>query len=211
MKRILLYSTDHVLTAMLCASFEDEYSICCLTTEPKLLKALASSNTAAIIIDGSLNRAVELCQQLRASTSLPIVAIANTNGFEERVRMLRAGADDAISFPFELEDLRVRLHSKLRRAELNQQAHLNAWFKRRLLIEGHQLHLSPTEARLLTTLRNHAGTFVPASTLQQVLWEEHAQPSRLRFHISHLRQRLAVFDDEIRIETQRGYGYRLVH
>lgn len=209
--RIVVHSADADLAANLAAALGHEYMVQHVATEQWLRVLLSSERVAAIYVDGRCAGVIERCQRIRAATDVPLIAVAAGRRVAERVRLLNAGVDDVVRRPIKARELRARLHAKLRRAALASAAGAAAAPTCPPATSLRHFPLSPTELRLLALLQQHDGTFVPAERLQQALWDEDAQPGRLRFHISHLRRRLEALDRTCRIEAQRGQGYRLVH
>jgi len=112
---ILLYSDDRALPSVLQRALGAEYTIRSVLADQELLIALQRGGSAAIVLDLSrVEQAPAFCLWLRAETDLPMLAIAHPHDAHERVRLLRAGADDVVSWPFEIMELTARLRAKLR-------------------------------------------------------------------------------------------------
>lgn len=159
---------------------------------------------------------LEVCTQLRAiSASLPIVMCTARAEEIDIIVGFEAGADDYVTKPFSLAELKVRLRARLRlsiaptvvvigRLTVDESAH-KAWF------ENEELVLTPKEFALLALLVNEAGRVVPRTRIMQEVWDEHyyGTTRTLDMHISWLRKKL--HDDgesPIRIVTVRGVGFR---
>ena len=210
---LVLYCADRLLVRMIRSALEDTYRIRHVATEARLEALLRSKDLLAVILDGGVARAGEWCRRIRAGTTVPLLAIAAGDAAAERTKLLQMGADDVVSRPFSREELRVRLHAKLRRANWEwQRAVLSTIPQGRHGCSAGRshIHLTPAEAHLLSLLQQHAGSFVALDELRQGMWDEDAQLGRLRYHICQLRRRLAAIDERVRIETRRGTGYRLV-
>ncbi|HJZ48186.1 MAG TPA: hypothetical protein VKE41_13500 [Roseiflexaceae bacterium] len=113
---ILLYTSDHLLTDVLRIALGSTYRMRRAATERRLFTTLASGQVGAIVLDADRENAGELCARLRAFSDAALVAIARTDETAERVRLLRAGADEALARSFELAELVARLQAKLRRS-----------------------------------------------------------------------------------------------
>lgn len=112
---IVLYSDDRALPSVLQRALGAEYIIRSVSREQELPPASAGGEVAAIVLDLSrVEQGPAFCMWLRAQTDLPILAIAQPRDVHERVRLLRAGADDVVSWPFEIMELTARLRAKLR-------------------------------------------------------------------------------------------------
>jgi DNA-binding response OmpR family regulator len=112
---IVLYSDDRALPSVLQRALGAEYTIRAISGEQELPPALAGGGVAALVLDLSrVEQGPAFCLWLRAETDLPVFAIAHPHDVHERVRLLRAGADDVVSWPFEIMELTARLRAKLR-------------------------------------------------------------------------------------------------
>jgi DNA-binding response OmpR family regulator len=118
---VLLYTNDYLLTDVLRIALGGTYRVRWATTERRLFTTLASGQVGAVVLDVSRDHTAELCPRLRAFTDAALLAIARTDEADERVRLLRAGADEALARSFELADLVARLQAKLRRSTIARQ------------------------------------------------------------------------------------------
>ncbi|HEX9438065.1 MAG TPA: response regulator [Roseiflexaceae bacterium] len=117
---VLVYSGDGELVEALREALGDEYRVRSAPTERQLQSAFASGRAGAVILDGKAPRVAAMCLWLRMGAEVPIVAIAAGDQVAERVRLLRAGADDVLKRSFQPAELVARLNAKLRRTELEQ-------------------------------------------------------------------------------------------
>ena len=112
---IVVYSDDRALPSVLQRALGVEYTIRSVLTDQELPSALARGGIAAVVLDLSrVEQGPAFCMWLRAQTDLPTLVIAHPRDVHERVRLLRAGADDVVSWPFEITELTARLRAKLR-------------------------------------------------------------------------------------------------
>jgi DNA-binding response OmpR family regulator len=117
---ILLYTTDRLLADLLRIALGGTYRVRGAATERRLFAALASGRVGAVVLDGTMGDAAELCLRLRAMKAVPLIAIARGDEAAEQVRLLRAGAEEALARSFKLADLVARLYAKLRPAEIER-------------------------------------------------------------------------------------------
>ena len=117
---ILLFTSDLLLTDVLRIALGGAYHVRWATTERRLFTTLASNHVGAVVLDASCGDAADLCLRLRAFTDAALIAIARTNATDERVRLLRAGADEALERSFNLAELVARLQAKLRRSAIDR-------------------------------------------------------------------------------------------
>ena len=117
---ILLFTADPLLTDVLRIALGGTYRVRCATNERRLFTTLASNQAGAVVLDANCGDASDLCPRLRGMTDAALIAIARTDSTDERVRLLRAGADEALARSFELADLVARLQAKLRRTAIER-------------------------------------------------------------------------------------------
>jgi len=165
--------------------------------------------------DGS---GLDLCKELRSENRMPIIVLSVLDEEEQKVRALRAGADDYITKPFAARELLARLTAIFRRLtpdteaaplivnglEINFAAH-------RVLYNGRDVNLTPTEFELLCLLaRNRDRTIASRALLTRIWGADHAHDTPLlRTHIANLRRKIEDHPSQRRhIRTQPGVGYR---
>jgi DNA-binding response OmpR family regulator len=155
-----------------------------------------------------------VCRELRqAGVTTPIIMLTARGEVGERVLGLRAGADDYLGKPFELEELLARIQAVLRRTtatgnltfgelEINRLGH-------RASLAGKPIDLTTREFGLLLHLAYNAGRVVPRSELLAKVWGTTFDPGSnlIDVHIKRLRDKLGKH--AWMIDTVRGAGYRL--
>lgn len=183
------------------------------------LHLASSGDYDLIVIDLGLPRldGLSLCRQLRDSAVwTPILMLTARDAVEQRVKGLRAGADDYLIKPFALAELEARIDAVLRRNRPTSGVVLhfadlmldvaNAHAER----AGQALPLTPTELKLLEALLRAAPRLVRRTELERLLWPDQPPDSdALRTHIHGLRQAVDRPFARPLIETVRGLGYRL--
>lgn len=195
------------------------YTSTALPLAPGTLAEIQQAQPDLVVLDVSRSTGLELLQQLRTISSLPLIAI-DEGERRARVDALEAGADDVLSEPIAREELVARVHALLRRIErmppaedrvVVRQLELNV-SRRSATLAGRRLHLTPIEYSLLLHLARNAGRPVSHAELLQAVWgsSQESDYSVLRVNISRLRQKL---EDNPRhptcIVTVPGEGYVL--
>jgi two-component system KDP operon response regulator KdpE len=168
----------------------------------------------------------EVIRELRSWSAAPVIVLSGRAGSGDKIGALDAGADDYVTKPFDMEELLARLRAALRRGdetpgstkfiigayEIDTAAHTIV--RQRpddAQAAPDELHLTPTEWRLLEILLNAPGQLVSADRLLTEVWGPGFERSThyLRFHMAGLRRKLE--DDPHRprhLLTEPGMGYR---
>jgi two-component system, OmpR family, KDP operon response regulator KdpE len=158
---------------------------------------------------------------LRQHRGTPVIVISARHGEATKIRLLDAGADDYLVKPFGLAELLARMRVALRhrgaavKAAITQYASAGLTIDlthRRVLRDGADVHLTPTEFNLLARLVRNAGQVVTHRQLLADVWgpdcTEHTH--YLRLYMGQLRAKLeAEPADPQLLLTEPGVGYRL--
>jgi two-component system phosphate regulon response regulator PhoB len=162
---------------------------------------------------------IELCRRWRARTETsrtPIIMLTARGEEEERVRGLSTGADDYVVKPFSMPELVARVRALLRRANPELVAnHLKAGdieldrLSHRVSRAGRDLHLGPTEYRLLEYLMRHPGRVYSREQLLDGVWGQdvYVDERTVDVHVGRLRKALNRGKEPDPIRTVRGAGY----
>jgi two-component system KDP operon response regulator KdpE len=138
----------------------------------------------------------------------------------DKVSALDAGADDYLTKPFSTRELLARIRAALRHAEPATSESpvfiLNHWrvdlIHRQVLVDEKEVHLSPLEYCLLSTLIRHAGKVVTHDQILKEVWGDPSGAKRiiLRLYMAQLRHKLEKEPSHPRyLRTETGVGYRL--
>jgi two-component system, OmpR family, KDP operon response regulator KdpE len=165
---------------------------------------------------------LEVTSALREWTSSPIIVLSARGREQDKVAALDRGADDYLTKPFGVDELLARIRVALRHAALppgappeplfevgDLQVDLTARVVRR---GGKEVHLTPTEYKLLVFLVRHAGKVITHRQLLKEVWgTNYANQSHyVRVYMAQLRQKLEVDPARPRLlVTEPGVGYRL--
>jgi two-component system phosphate regulon response regulator PhoB len=162
---------------------------------------------------------IEICRRLRARSEtkqLPILMLTARGEESERVRGLGTGADDYVVKPFSLPELLARVHALLRRSKPEQMMKVLKSGdieldreKKRVHRAGRELHLGPTEFRLLEFLMASPGRVFTREQLLDNVWgrEAYIDERTVDVHVGRLRKALSRGREPDPIRTVRGSGY----
>jgi two-component system KDP operon response regulator KdpE len=161
---------------------------------------------------------------IRREATTPIVILSGRYEEHEKVAALDRGADDYVTKPFGVDELRARIRVALRRAAgpAGDQAGRVTVGPLVLDVAAHGVHLggraldlTPREFELLRVLLTHRGRVVTKGRLLRAVWGEayQGEDSYVYVHVSQLRRKLAAADPEHRLDglivTEPGVGYRI--
>lgn len=198
----------------------------CVVVEAGTLAAALSAASSAepdlAILDLGLpdGNGIDFISAIRAWSQLPILILSARAEENDKIDALDAGADDYLTKPFGVGELRARVRAMLRRrlrpaVAAVQRVEFSGVAvdlqKRLVLRDGETVHLTPTEYRLLTMLISNPGQVLTQRRLLREIWgPAYIESSHyLRVYVGHLRQKLEADPTRPRhFLTETGVGYR---
>jgi two-component system, OmpR family, phosphate regulon response regulator PhoB len=184
---------------------------------------LAENAPDLLILDWMLPgvSGIEICRRLRAretTRTLPVIMVTARNEESERVRGLAVGADDYVVKPFSVIELMARVRALLRRSRPERVAErlyvgdldLDR-LTRRVRRGDRDIHLGPTDFRLLEYLLEKPGRVFSRAQLLDLVWGRSAEVDErtVDVHIGRLRKKLSKGRERDPIRTVRGAGYAI--
>jgi two-component system KDP operon response regulator KdpE len=181
-------------------------------------------NPDVILLDLGLpdGDGIDLTRRVREWSSTPIIVISARGKEQDKIAALDAGADDYLTKPFGVGELLARLRVALRhaaRAAADAPAPIFTvgdlrvdLVRRQVLLRDAEVHLTPTEYKLLAVLVRHAGLVLTHRQLLKDVWGPNAseQTHYLRVYMAELRHKLEQDPARPRyLVTESGVGYRL--
>lgn len=162
----------------------------------------------------------EILKETRAGSDTPVIVISAKDLVSTKVDLLRLGADDYITKPFDLDEVVARVESNLRRFRRSSGDNRMYRYKdlsldddaKRVSVGGTEIELTPKEFMILELLLKHRGKVFTKSNLYESVWNEEylGDDNAVKTHISNLRTKLKRGNvEEEYIETVWGLGYRL--
>lgn len=164
---------------------------------------------------------LEVCRQLRRGSKtrdVPIIMLTARGEEADRVRGLDSGADDYVPKPFSTSELLARIRAVLRRAApamteevLRHGDVVMDLAAHRVRRNGRDIHLGPTEFRLLRHFMQHPGRVFSREQLLDIVWghDVYVESRTVDVHIRRLRKALNSDDAPDIIRTVRSAGYAL--
>ena len=221
---VLVVEAAEALSQLLKYNLDKEgYRVSVATDGEEALVMAQESAPDLIILDWMLPKApgIEVCRRLRArqeTRNTPIVMLTARSEETDRVRGLDIGADDYITKPFTMNELLARLRAVMRRIRpglaedkivcgdivMDRVSH-------RVKRGARDVHLGPTEFRILDHLMQHPGRVFSREQLLDAVWgsDVYVEARTVDVHIGRLRKALMVGEEADPIRTVRSAGYAL--
>lgn len=194
--------------------------------ESAVLEA-SSHNPEIVLLDLGLPDidGVEVIRRIRSWSNLPIIVISARREDTDKIDALDAGADDYLTKPFSVEELLARLRVMQRRLTILQAGALNqgsVFVNGKLKVDyaagcafmgEEELHLTPSEYKLLCLLCKNVGKVLTHNFIAQQLWGRSWENdvASLRVFMATLRKKLEQGPDSPQyIQTHIGVGYRML-
>jgi two-component system phosphate regulon response regulator PhoB len=164
---------------------------------------------------------IEVCRQLRSKPDtkrVPIIMLTARGEETDKLRGLDSGCDDYITKPFSPAELIARINAVLRRSKPELSSEMLIFedlamdlAAHRVKRNGQDIHLGPTEFRLLRHLMQHPGRVFTREQLLDSVWgrDVYVEPRTVDVHIRRLRKALNQSGEEDLIRTVRSAGYSL--
>jgi len=221
---VLLVEDEAQMRKLLRASFTAHgYRLIESDTAAEALKQATAYNPDLIIVDLGLpdRPGLEVIAAVREWSAVPIIVISGRGQEQDKIDALDGGADDYLTKPFGTGELLARMRVALRHAErVGREPEptfalgpIRIDLARRVVtVEEREVHLTPNEYKLLTTLAKHAGKVVTHRQLLKEVWGPTSvdQTQYLRVYMAQLRHKLEADAARPRyLLTEPGVGYRL--
>jgi two-component system, OmpR family, response regulator len=185
-------------------------------TAAEALRAFAVRRPQVLVLDIGLpdSDGRDLCMALRSNgLQSPVLFLTARDGLHDKLAGFEAGADDYLTKPFEVDELRVRIAALLRRPTSEQPTEEGQPVldpaRHALVIGDQEVGLTPTEFRLLGRLMSEPSVVVRRRALVAAAWPHGAfvSDNTLDSYVRRLRKKLQALGAE-HIQTVRGVGYR---
>ena len=221
---ILVADDEGALREMLTRSFSREgHSVKAVATGEEAIESAGRERFDVVLLDvalGSGPSGYDVCRTLRQRRNVvPIIMLTALDSEADAVQGLEAGADDYVTKPFGLAELRSRIRAVLRRSgprTLESDVVTAGPVKvdrsrREVTAYGEDVRLTFSEFELLAELLSDPGRLFNRQELLRAIWGDSAyrDPRAIDVHIRHLREKLErTPEDPKLILTVRGAGYR---
>lgn len=215
--RILLVEDDHLLAnTMLDMLRDDQNTVDWLDDGQQALNALLDEHFDLVILDLTLPRldGLDIVRRVRQQgVQTPVIILTARAELGEKLQGLDSGADDYLTKPFAMAELKARIRAVSRRGTAT--SHNGVVIGRltlnpdsaQLMVDGESFALPRSEFQILHYLMRHPDQVATRRRLEDQLygWEQGVESNALEVHMHHLRRRVG----KATIRTVRGVGYLL--
>ena len=221
--RVLVVDDDPQLREALSRALElDDYQVATASNGAQALEAISAERPDVVVLDVMMPYVggLDVCRTLRERKDrLPILVLTARDEVGDRVAGLDAGADDYLTKPFALDELRARLRALLRRTTPDDDAATTLRYDDLVLDPAARtvhradrpIDLTRTEYALLELLMRNAGRPLPRDVIMERVWGWESEPTSnsLEVFIGYLRRKTESEGEPRLIHTVRGVGYVL--
>jgi len=222
--RVLVVDDDPQLREALSRALElDGYDVSTASNGVKALDAISSERPDVMVLDVMMPYVggLDVCRTLRERKDrLPILVLTARDEVGDRVAGLDAGADDYLTKPFALEELRARLRALLRRTGSDEVDETERLSYDDLVLDplartvhrgSRAIDLTRTEFALLELLMRNAGRPLQRDVIMDRVWGWESEPTSnsLEVFVGYLRRKTEAAGEPRLIHTVRGVGYVL--
>lgn len=221
MSRILVCDDDLQIRRSLDVNLRSRgYDIVLAATGEDALRLAAERHPELLLLDLGLPGidGVEVIRGLRGWSTMPIIVLSARDSEAAKVAALDAGADDFVTKPFGINELLARVRAALRRqqpvaeeAVVSTDAFSIDLSARRVVRDGADVRLTPTEWAIVEHLVRHRGRLITQKQLLQHVWgpRYETETNYLRVHLAAIRKKLEPNPGHPRyFVTEAGLGYR---
>lgn len=226
--KVLLVEDNPEITRGITLTFQLRWPDAAVVSAPngtKGIQAVEKEIPDIIILDINLPdiSGFDVLEKIRKFSNVPVIIVTVRNDEVDQLRGLEMGADDYIVKPFSPTTLLARVKAVLRRSGSTLEEELPPFsignlsidFSTRVFcVDGEQVHLTPTESRVLYCLAREPGRLIATEVLMEQVWGRDAKyvdNSSLKTHIYQLRTKLGDSGQNPRlIINEHGLGYKLV-
>ncbi len=221
---VLVVEDEDALATLLQYNLDKEgYRVAMAADGEEALMLVDEQPPDLVVLDWMLPKVsgIEVCRRLRArpeTRNLPIIMLTARGEESDRIRGLDTGADDYIVKPFSMTELTARIRAVLRRIRpglaedrIRQGDVVIDRVAHRVKRGGREIHLGPTEFRLLDYFMQHPGRVFSREQLLDAVWgsDVYVEARTVDVHVGRLRKALNKEEEADPIRTVRSAGYAL--
>lgn len=218
-QKLLIVDDEPGIIDMMKSFFTPEYEVLTAYSGREALLQ-AAHNPDLILLDINMPEmdGISVCQRIREYMACPILFLTARVESADKIEGFRAGADDYIVKPFDLEELRARVKAHLRR-EMRHKSNSTVRFfgeltvdygARRVSVQGEEISFSGREFDIIELLSLNAGQVFDRERIYERIWgpEGEGNSDTIMEHVRKIRSKLAEHTKTQYIETVWGCGYQ---
>lgn len=219
--RVLIVEDDVDTRDFLKRAFEAECHTVDATADGERGLLLGRMNAYDIIVLDQIlpkKSGLEICRELRAAgNATPIIVTTVRSAIDQKVEMLNTGADDFLSKPYALDELKARMRAITRRPthidfSTYTVADLSLNSATQKITRGkREIHLTRKEFSILEYLMKHKGAIISRGTIMEYVWNKEDDPfsNTIESHILNLRRKIEIRGRPKLIHNVPGRGYKI--
>lgn len=224
-KRLLIAEDDKEINKLLCDYLGSQgYETVACYDGLNAINQLRDGTFDLVLLDLMLpfKSGDQVLEQMRENSSTPVIIVSAKDTVRNKIDLLRMGADDYITKPFDLDELLVRIEVVLRRTASDTSStvtkvltHKNMEVdtgSKKVIVNGNELVLTAKEYGIIELLITNPNKMFSKTNLFESVWHEDylGDDNLIKVHMSKVRSKIKEFDEENEyIETVWGMGYRL--
>lgn len=221
--KILIAEDDKEINALLRSYLSDEgYECLSVTTGLDALRVIKDERPDLVLLDLMLplKSGDAVLEEVRKFSDIPVIIVSAKDMTRTKIDLMRSGADDYVTKPFDLDELLVRIEAVLRRSRAQDKGKKEPLcFKnlkidtelKKVFVSGNEITLAAKEYSILELLVENPHKLFSKANLFESIWRENYMDDDniIKVHMSNIRSKIKEYDPEEYIETVWGMGYRL--
>ncbi len=226
MKVLVVDDEKAIVKGLMFGIQDDETSVYCAYDGEEALNMIKTDNYDIVLLDVMLPKmdGFEVCNKVREFSKVPIIMLTAKNDDDDKISGLNCGADDYVTKPFNIKEVKARIDAILRRTgeagtgkkkndddavlEISDMRLERA--NKRLYIAGREVYITIKEFEVLDLLASNPGQVYSRDKLLELVWGlDHPGGSRtVDVHVRRLREKIEADPGEPRyVQTKWGVGY----
>ena len=216
--QILIVEDDPHISNMIKFALELEYHITIVGDIDLALNTLSTEKIDLILLDWMLPglTGIELMRRLKKTSGMeqiPIIMLTAKSEEADKLKGFAHGADDYITKPFSLSELRARIKAVLHRTKANAVSEELSGFQflpdeKKVIVQGNIINLTKSEFKLLEYLYNNRHKVCSRAEIIEHCWEKDVYDRVIDVNISRMIKKFKNCGGENIISTTPGFGYR---
>ena len=221
MEKVLIIEDDADINGMIKEALSQEgYECVSAYSGTEGLLRIGQEKYSIILLDLMLPgiSGEELLREAEKITNTPFIVISAKDELDTKVDMLTLGADDYITKPFDLKELKARIIAALRRSSRAETPDILKYKEltldtdsHEISLEGHVMQFTLQEYKILELMLRNPNKVFSKQEIYSCAWDDYyiGEDKTINVHISNIRQKIKKITDEEYIETIWGIGFRL--